>query len=155
MLFNVHAYTVVRVLICGIEAPTMEDAIKASDEVNLHPVLQRIFFSPEVHGDARKEVAHFEFTEDITTYLVDVQGESDNNKSIWFEGDGVTRITDGENRQEKALAVLEKIAAFKKWGEPNDDGEPFEPSDGVDDSHVCLMDLIDEARAIVGEQPKV
>lgn len=154
MLFNVHAYAVVKVLICGIEAPSMEEAIKASEAVNLHPVLQRTFFSPDASAVARLDIAHFEFAEDITTYLVDEQGDLEYTKSGWFEGDGVTRITDGLTQQEKAVAMLKKIAALKKWSEPNDDGEEFEPCDGADDSHECLMDLIDEARALVGEQPK-
>ena len=47
-----------------------------------------------------------------------------------------------------ADAFVERVAALKKWDEPDEDGEPFEPSDGLDDSHSCLMDLIDEARVI-------
>ena len=47
-----------------------------------------------------------------------------------------------------ADAFVERVAALKKWDEPDEDGEPFEPSDGLDDSHSCLMDLIDEARGI-------
>lgn len=48
----------------------------------------------------------------------------------------------------KALAFVRKVAELKKWGELDEEGEPFEPSDGVEDSHDCLMDLIDEARDI-------
>ena len=47
-----------------------------------------------------------------------------------------------------ADTFVERVAALKKWDEPDEDGEPFEPSDGLDDSHSCLMDLIDEARVI-------
>jgi len=43
---------------------------------------------------------------------------------------------------------VKRIASLKKWGEPDENGKPFEPSDGLDDSHSCLMDLIDEARVI-------
>jgi hypothetical protein len=48
------------------------------------------------------------------------------------------------------LEFVAKVANLKKWGEPDSDmgGEPFEPSVGVDDSHECLMDLIEEAREL-------
>lgn len=48
----------------------------------------------------------------------------------------------------KALAFVRKVAELKKWGELDEEGNPFEPSDGGDDSHSCLMGLIDEARDI-------
>lgn len=152
MLYNVHAYAVVKVLICGVEAPTMEEAIKKSESVNLHSVLERKFFSPEAAAEARSAIAYFDFADEITTYLVDEQGDSDYENSEWYEADGTTKIIGGKTRQEKAIAVLEKIATLKKWGEADENGEPFEPSDGADDSHECLMDLIDEAREILGIQ---
>ena len=40
------------------------------------------------------------------------------------------------------------VAQFHKWGEPNEEQQAFMPSDGSDDSHGCLMDLIDEARKL-------
>lgn len=56
-----------------------------------------------------------------------------------------------EQRIARSLEFVAKVANYKKWGEPDEDndGEPFEPSDGLDDSHSCLMDLIDEAREIM------
>lgn len=53
-----------------------------------------------------------------------------------------------ENVVEQSRAFVKRIASLKKWGEPDENGKPFEPSDGLDDSHSCLMDLIDEARVI-------
>lgn len=152
MLYNVHAYAVVKVLICGVEAPSMEEAIKASEDVNFHPLLQREYFAPDAYPEARKQIAYFDFAEEITAYLIDEQGDIEYEKSEWFEADGTTKIVGGKTRQEKAFAVLEKIAALKKWGEPDDNGEPFEPCDGADDSHECLMDLIDESREVLGLQ---
>jgi hypothetical protein len=52
------------------------------------------------------------------------------------------------SRHAAALRLLERIAAMKKWGEPDESGKPFEPSDGLDDSHDALMGLIDDARAL-------
>lgn len=49
---------------------------------------------------------------------------------------------------EQSRTFVKHIASLKKWGEPDENGKPFEPSDGLDDSHSCLMDLIDEARVI-------
>lgn len=57
-----------------------------------------------------------------------------------------------QNAQGGLLAFVEKVARLKKWGEPDEIGDPFEPSDGVDDSHSCLMGLIDEARAILAPE---
>lgn len=48
-----------------------------------------------------------------------------------------------------AAAFVERVAGLKKWDEPDENGEPFEPSDGLEDSHSCLMDLIDNARSLV------
>lgn len=46
-------------------------------------------------------------------------------------------------------AFVRRVAGLKVWGEPDPDnnGEPFRPQDGEEDSHICLMDLIEEARA--------
>ena len=59
----------------------------------------------------------------------------------------------GQDHGRKALAFVEKVASLKKWGEPDpgNDDEPFEPSDGLDDSHDYLMGLIDMARDIRGQ----
>lgn len=43
---------------------------------------------------------------------------------------------------------VSKVVDPKKLGKPDEVSSPFELSDGVDDSHVYLMDLIDEARDI-------
>lgn len=64
-----------------------------------------------------------------------------------------------QDRTYKAISFVEEVAALKQWGEsdpdndgdPYNDGDPFEPSDGLDDSHACLMNLIDMARDLVGE----
>lgn len=55
-----------------------------------------------------------------------------------------------ENVVEQSRAFVKRIASLKKWGEPDENGNSFEPSDGLDDSHSCLMELIDEARGISG-----
>lgn len=50
-------------------------------------------------------------------------------------------------------AFVEKVAGLKLWGETDENGASFEPSDGVDDSHSCLMELIEEARCIIDGAP--
>lgn len=70
------------------------------------------------------------------------------NSLAGVEGGGA----DAHPLPSKLLAFAQRISLLKKWGEPNENGEPFEPSDGVDDSHSCLMDLIDEARDLL--EPK-
>lgn len=46
------------------------------------------------------------------------------------------------------VEFAQAIAGLQKW-EP---GSPEEPSDGMEDSHVALMDLIDQARALMTNQ---
>lgn len=49
--------------------------------------------------------------------------------------------------QGEALALARLIASLPLWGEL-EEGEPFEPSDGLQDSHDALMGLIRKARRI-------
>lgn len=47
------------------------------------------------------------------------------------------------------VKFIEQVAQFKKWGDTAGHNETDEPSDGMEDSHSCLMDLIDQARDIL------
>lgn len=47
------------------------------------------------------------------------------------------------------VQFVEQVAEFKKWGDTAGHNETDEPSDGMEDSHSCLMDLIDQARDIL------
>lgn len=49
----------------------------------------------------------------------------------------------------KLVRFVEQVAEFKKWGDTAGHNETDEPSDGMEDSHSCLMDLIDQARDIL------
>lgn len=50
----------------------------------------------------------------------------------------------------EAQSFTRQVAELGLWGEacPENGGRPFEPCDGVDDSHACLMDLVRQARRI-------
>lgn len=50
----------------------------------------------------------------------------------------------------EAQSFVLQVAGLGLWGEavPENGGRPFEPCDGVDDSHACLMDLARRARRI-------
>ena len=54
-----------------------------------------------------------------------------------------------KGKSSKSEEFVKSIAELKIWGEPDEDGNPFEPSDGLDDSHQCLMSKIEEAREII------
>ncbi|GEM_PF-4431616 len=56
-----------------------------------------------------------------------------------------------ERRRTAALKFLCRVAELKVWGEPDpdNDGRPFEPIDGLEDSHGCLMELIADARELL------
>ncbi len=49
----------------------------------------------------------------------------------------------------KLVRFVEQVADLKKWGDTAGQNEMDEPSDGMEDSHTCLMDLIDQARDIL------
>jgi hypothetical protein len=55
------------------------------------------------------------------------------------------------------IDLVKRIANLKIWGEPDPDNgdQPFYPSDGHEDSHQVLMDLIRESRAIINDAPDV
>lgn len=46
------------------------------------------------------------------------------------------------------VKFIKQVAEFKKWGDGSNEMDDA-PSDGTDDSHACLMDLIDQARDIL------
>lgn len=48
----------------------------------------------------------------------------------------------------KLVQFIEQVAQLQKWGGGSNEMEDA-PSDGTDDSHACLMDLIDQARDIL------
>lgn len=69
----------------------------------------------------------------------------------WTDADVISytkQYLDAVAKTDKAIAFVKRVAALKKWGERDIAGEPFEPSDGIEDSHKCLMNLIDHARAL-------
>lgn len=50
----------------------------------------------------------------------------------------------------QAQSFAKQLAGLRLWGEPDPEngGEPFEPCGGMDDSHLCLMGLIGQARTL-------
>lgn len=77
--YDVHLYAVVRVKVSGVEACSMENAIeKAEGATPLHQMFDR--------GD-------MEYAEEITHYLVDVEGDEEymQTKWFWYDDDGNLR----------------------------------------------------------------
>jgi len=64
-----------------------------------------------------------------------------------------TALSQAMQHAEKAHAFVESTASLSLWGYDHADGsrceECEEPSDGYLDSHNCLMDIIQEARALL------
>ncbi len=64
-----------------------------------------------------------------------------------------TALSQAMQHAEKAHAFVESTASLRLWGYDHADGsrceECEEPSDGYLDSHNCLMDIIQEARALL------
>lgn len=77
--------------------------------------------------------------------LLDRMGHAAGTSQECFDGGRA----DARSATSDLLAFVERVSHLKKWGEPDEEGQPFEPSDRVDDSHSCLMDLIDEARGLL------
>jgi hypothetical protein len=116
MRYDVHLNATARVKVCDVKATSQEDAIeRANWKVKLNELLDR-----ELNGkDARDgQVAHIEFADEVTTYLVDVRGDEDFNLSAFFETDGRTRMVDGRTRAERALEMVRDLAKIRIQGEP-------------------------------------
>lgn len=58
-------------------------------------------------------------------------------------------------RGAELVQFVEQIAKLQKWGDGKDENEMNDPSDGTEDSHACLMDLIDQARDILAEKTQL
>ncbi|MFC1337424.1 MAG: hypothetical protein G8D89_16330 [gamma proteobacterium symbiont of Clathrolucina costata] len=84
-------------------------------------------------------------------YLGDQNEDIKEISKVEYEEMLVKANTSNESNTPQFDNFTRKVAGLKQWGEPDEEGNPFEPSDGVDDSHSCLMDLIDEAREIVSQ----
>ena len=96
--FNVHIFRIVRIKVDPIEADTMEQAIeKAEDQLGYMKHGANAFFNwhffqePPVSG-----VEIIEDAEETSHYLVDIEGDENNEDSHFFMADGVTWAT-GEN----------------------------------------------------------
>jgi hypothetical protein len=116
MRYNVHLFATARVKVCDVAATSQSDAVsRAQREVDLHNLLNR-----ELNGKDAKDgqVAHIEFADEVTTYLVDVRGDEDFNLSEFFETDGRTRMVDGKTRAERALEMVRDLAKIRIQGEP-------------------------------------
>jgi len=69
--YNVHIFAVVRVSVPGIEADSQEDACrKAVEDTDLYEAVKW---------------ADTEYAEDITEYLVDVEGDTEYQHSRWYK----------------------------------------------------------------------
>lgn len=53
------------------------------------------------------------------------------------------------HRDKAAVAFVRQVALLTKHGDLGQDGLPFIPPDGTDDSHEALMRLVDVARTIL------
>lgn len=80
--------------------------------------------------------------QDVPDYTLEIAGKI--MRSL-----GWTVLAPDAARKDPARLFVERVAELKKWGEPDSEGKAFEPSDGLEDSHTCLMDLIDDARDVV------
>ena len=71
--FDVHLFALVRVKVEGIDADDMPAAIKKAEQaVHLTGMFNR------------EETPQIEYAEEISHYLVDVQGDTEFNDSCWF-----------------------------------------------------------------------
>lgn len=63
-----------------------------------------------------------------------------------------TALSQALQHSEKTDKFVQQVAGLSIWGYGKDDGTVYEecetPSEGTDDSHTCLMELIEQARGI-------
>ena len=71
MLYNVHVYPIVHVKVCGVEAESQEEAMKKVDATaDFHSLLDR---------------DDIEYAEDVDCFLVDEQGDTEYENSVWYD----------------------------------------------------------------------
>lgn len=71
-LYDVHVYVVGRLTYLGVSAESMEEAIKKTDAEQSYA----------------RDIQYAEYAEEITGYLVDLEGDDDYSKSAAFDGEG-------------------------------------------------------------------
>lgn len=89
---NVHAYAVVRLKFLKIASESDEDAInKVIDDpeavVNFHSLFDNVNFS---HGEGSPD--EIEYAEEFVYFLVDREGDTEYEKSVWYGPDGKTLL---------------------------------------------------------------
>jgi len=103
MKFDIHLFPVVRVKVCGVEAPDELAAIKAAEGVvDFNFTFNHNSFP---HGDNKIEM---EYAEEVTCYLVDSEGDPD---GVWY-GPGYER--GDPNPSGTKANLLDRILAEKK-----------------------------------------
>jgi hypothetical protein len=111
MKHNVHIFAVVRVLVCGVEAEAMEEAVKKADTVwgpNARALLDRAFHSKEEAERRGFTIAETEYAEEVNGYHVDVTGDEGYAQSRWFDGEG--KLDLAMHPQEGKMAGREFVA---------------------------------------------
>jgi len=58
------------------------------------------------------------------------------------------------NQPRTANQIVAMLANMQKFGELDETGNPSSPAEGTDDSHACLMNMIDMARASLAATPQ-
>lgn len=82
----------------------------------------------------------------------------DHGVSLEFEAEMVKDFPDPhpgvliEATEEASEKLVTEIAHLMKFGEPDENGKPYEASDGTQDSHDVLMVLIDKAREVLSHR---
>lgn len=89
-----------------------------------------------IWGFDRNETSSFSFENNPT---------EDKNSAV----ESVATVCDDK----ASIALVSRIAALSIWGFDNDAGKPYdeceEPDEGFNDSHTCLMELIEDARKVL------
>jgi len=80
MIYDVHIFAEVRVKVPGIEANSQTEAIKkAEEQINLYNLFEREHPTPQIE--------HTEWSERVTNYLVDEDGDTEHQKSTWYDSE--------------------------------------------------------------------
>jgi hypothetical protein len=119
---HVHLYAVARIKVCGVDGDDQEAIASAVRRADPDGLLRQHMISYDAQRTARDKVAHVEFADEFTRFLVDLigpDGEMIEGTEAYFEGDpeSVDILPGGLSTEERAAHLLGKVVQGYAKGE--------------------------------------
>lgn len=98
MSYDVHLFVSVRVKVPNVEAENMAQAIEAAAE-QVWPDLHNLIDREYAEGTKPIEAIEFQDSEQLQYALVDVVGDTEYERSCWFEKNAAGQLVPGANQK--------------------------------------------------------